>query len=70
MDVRTAIDKAGGRKLVIGLLLIILATVMLFMQIGGINFQQWGDFVKWVFGLLAVSNVASKVATKNNGVQS
>lgn len=64
MDIRTMIYKVGGRKLVVGMILLILATVMLFMDVGGITFEKWASFSKWTFAVMTAGNVFSKIVVR------
>lgn len=51
-----------SRKLLCALVCFICATLSVVMQIA--TFQEWADFVKWIFGLYAAGNVGEHVAKK------
>jgi hypothetical protein len=44
----------GGRKLLFALILTLIATVFVFASHG--DFDQWSNFMKWIFGSYAVGN--------------
>ena len=60
------INKIGGRKMAVALLLMVTATVFLLFDIGSIDFVKWADFQKWIFIGYAGSNAAGKAANKMN----
>jgi|TARA_B110000908_G_C10029056_1_gene346511 hypothetical protein len=47
-------DKIGGRKMFLALILAILVTI--FLLIEKCNFDQWSNFIIWIFGTYAVGN--------------
>jgi len=49
-----------SRKLLCALVCFVIASGCLGFQIA--TFQEWGDFVKWIFGLYAAGNVGEHVA--------
>jgi len=50
----------GGRKMFFAILLFICATVFLFT--GQANFDNWSEFVMWIFGIYAVGNAGEHLA--------
>ena len=50
-----------SRKMWIGIILFLIATAM-FVMIGKdtIPYEQWSDFVLWIFGIFAAANALSK----------
>lgn len=54
-----------SRKLFICLLLVIISSVFLIFNFGGINFQQWSTFMQWIFGIYAAGNVGDKISNKD-----
>jgi hypothetical protein len=50
----------GGRKMFFAILLFICATAFLF--IGKAEFNDWSDFVMWIFGIYAVGNTGEHLA--------
>lgn len=62
------INKIGGRKMAVALLLMVTATVFLLLDVGNIDFVKWADFQKWIFIGYAGSNAAGKaVKEMKNG---
>jgi len=63
------IDKLGGRKMVLAVVLFLIATLCLFIDIA--EFSEWGEFTKWLFGIFAVGNfgehLGKQFGGKNNG---
>lgn len=53
-----------SRKLIFAGICFVSATAALLY--GAATFSEWGDFVKWVFGLYAAGNVGEHVAKKTS----
>tara|TARA_R110002050_G_scaffold116946_1_gene233608 strand:- start:35652 stop:35837 length:186 start_codon:yes stop_codon:yes gene_type:complete len=53
----------GGRKMTFALLLFIIATVILWT--GKSNFDEWSNFIIWIFGSYAVGNVGEHMSKTN-----
>lgn len=51
-----------SRKLLCAGICFAIATGCLAFQIA--TFQEWGDFIKWIFGLYSAGNVGEHVAKK------
>lgn len=51
-----------SRKLLCATVCFVIATGCLFINMA--TFQEWGDFIKWIFGLYAAGNVGEHVAKK------
>ena len=51
-----------SRKLLCAAVCFGIATGCLLINIA--TFQEWGDFIKWIFGLYAAGNVGEHVAKK------
>lgn len=51
-----------SRKLLAATVCFSIACLCLAIQTA--TFQEWGDFVKWIFGLYAAGNVGEHVAKK------
>jgi len=51
-----------SRKLLCAGICFAIATASLVLQIA--TFQEWGDFVKWIYGLYSAGNVGEHVAKK------
>ncbi len=54
-------QKFASRKLVIAAILLVLSVIFVFMDKA--TFVQWSDFMKYLFGIYATSNVAEHVST-------
>jgi len=52
----------GGRKMFFALILMIIVSTILFAD--KCNFDQWSNFVIWVFGTYALGNIGEHVAEK------
>jgi len=50
----------GGRKMFFAILLFICATG--FLLIGQAEFNDWSDFVMWIFGIYAVGNAGEHLS--------
>lgn len=57
-------DLLGGRKMALAIILFIIATVLLF--VGKADFANWGEFIKWIFGIYAVGNGAEHLAKRGS----
>lgn len=53
-----------SRKLICAAICFVAATAALLL--GSASFTEWGDFVKWIFGLYAAGNVGEHVAKKSS----
>ena len=53
-----------SRKLLCAGICFVSATIALW--IGHADFSEWGDFVKWIFGIYAAGNVGEHVAAKKD----
>lgn len=51
-----------SRKLLCAAVCLGIATGCLLINVA--TFQEWGDFIKWIFGLYAAGNVGEHVAKK------
>lgn len=51
-----------SRKLLCAGMCFVAATVAL--VINAATFQEWGDFVKWIFGIYAAGNVGEHISEK------
>ena len=51
-----------SRKLLSAFVCFVIASICLVLETA--TFQEWGDFVKWIFGLYAAGNVGEHVAKK------
>ena len=58
-------QKFASRKLLIGLGLVVISTIMIFT--GNATFPQWADFMKWVFTIYVAGNSVSGIARVING---
>ena len=52
-----------SRKLLCAFVCFLIATICL--TINTATFQEWGDFVKWLFGLYAAGNVGEHIAKQS-----
>lgn len=53
-----------SRKLLCACVCFLFATVALTMNAA--TFQEWADFIKWVFGIYAAGNVGEHITDKEN----
>jgi len=51
-----------SRKLLSAFVCLVIASICLVIETA--TFQEWADFVKWIFGLYAAGNVGEHVAKK------
>lgn len=58
--------KLGGRKMLLAVILLIIATIMVFIDKA--NFDGWADFIKWVLGIYVVGNVGEYATNKKEKV--
>tara|TARA_A100001201_G_C4075715_1_gene197256 strand:+ start:86 stop:277 length:192 start_codon:yes stop_codon:yes gene_type:complete len=56
-------DFLGGRKMFFAILLFLCATAFLFL--GKADFNNWSEFVMWIFGIYAVGNGAEHLASRS-----
>ncbi len=52
---KTIMDKIGGRKMFLTMILFTISTICLFTNCS--SFSEWGEFTKWLFGIFAVGNI-------------
>lgn len=58
--------RLGGRKIMLAIILLIIATFMVFLNYA--DFNGWSDFVKWILGIYVVGNVGEYATNKKEKV--
>lgn len=58
------VGKFKSRKLYAAIVVFIVASICLYFDKA--TFDQWSDFIKWVFGLYAAGNVGEHISDKLN----
>jgi hypothetical protein len=58
--------KLCSTKLIVILVVIILATIFLWLGTGDARYSEWTNFMKWAVGLFVAGNITSKIFRKKD----